>query len=405
MAQKKKSKVVQMTSPENYIRNRARSLPIHECWINSDWNDQRLAQVYVARKHTNQNLTLGLYLVDLNCLGIKDSHYFFNISELEYAELIEHAKTALDMVQTNYLLAHNVVFAGLDYAEDLGFKPHKDFKLSKFILDDDDDTEIMDIECGTNGMPHYIQGPSETPAKSAQIIAHLEKAVGKGNFNFTYGLGEDEDFDDLADLDDELPYTEADIMSSKTFQFKIQLDNISNPTVWRRITVPSYYTFSDLHFAIQVAFGWENAHLYQFSPKGYGSSPTIQEVNEDTGSGFFTEEELDSEETQLSEIFTKEKQKYTYTYDFGDDWVHQITLEKIIPEITQTPALLAGKGKCPPEDCGGPWGFENLKSVLSNPKNPEYEELAEWYGEDSFDADAFDIKKALDYFNQIYNKG
>jgi hypothetical protein len=163
------------------------------------------------------------------------------------------------------------------------------------------------------------------------------------------------------------------------YQFKIQIKEITNPPVWRRILIPAKYSFADFHIAIQVAFGWENAHLYQFSQKGYSSNLIIREPYEDDV--FYTSADIyDSEKTKLSDIFHSEKQKFTYIYDFGDNWHHNITLEKITDEKLLFPRILAGKGACPPEDCGGTWSYMNLKEILNDPKNPEYEEYSEWLG-------------------------
>ena len=114
-----------------------------------------------------------------------------------------------------------------------------------------------------------------------------------------------------------------------TYQFKIQLKNVSNPSVWRKVVVPSHYTFEEFHRVIQFAFGWEQSHLFFFSPTGYNSQPMI-EMNYE-GDDFYEkldDESLNAETTLLSEIFVLEKQKFTYLYDSGDDWKHQITLEK-----------------------------------------------------------------------------
>lgn len=182
-----------------------------------------------------------------------------------------------------------------------------------------------------------------------------------------------------------------------TYQFKIQLKNVSNPTVWRRILVPSDYTFEDFHRVIQFAFGWEFSHLYFFSPTGYNSHPMI-EMNYE-GDEFYEvldESSLDAGTTLLSMIFVTEKQKFTYLYDYGDDWKHQITLEKILQdEKIEKPILLKGQGACPPEDCGGPWRYEDLKVILADKKHPEHKEMKEWLGmrpRDNWDAAAFDLE-------------
>lgn len=179
-----------------------------------------------------------------------------------------------------------------------------------------------------------------------------------------------------------------------TFQFKIQIKGITKPSVWRRLTVPSSFTFYDFHAAIQVAFGWYNAHLFQFSPKGFASEPCIRQIFDDE-IDFGDEDPVDADEIRLSKIFKKEKQKFTYIYDFGDSWEHSILLEKILPENTKIPKLLTGKGKCPQEDCGGVWSYETMKEVLKDPKHEEYEDFAEWLGfeeGETWDAEAFDIE-------------
>jgi hypothetical protein len=165
------------------------------------------------------------------------------------------------------------------------------------------------------------------------------------------------------------------------FQFKIQLKDITRPPVWRTVTVPAQFSFAKLHRVIQAAFGWQNAHLYQFSPQGFGSAPVIsvpypnQDLWEDTSVQL-----LNAAKTKLSDIFTQEKQHYTYIYDFGDNWVHVITLEKITDATAQAATCTGGKGACPPEDCGGPWGYESLKEVLADPKHPEHADMKEWLG-------------------------
>lgn len=178
-------------------------------------------------------------------------------------------------------------------------------------------------------------------------------------------------------------------------QFKIQLNYLTKPTVWRRVTVPDGFTFTKFHRVIQAAFGWEDAHLFQFSPKGWGSSPVIEIPTPDYDEG--EAERLHATKTKLSGIFTKEGQKFVYIYDFGDDWQHSIILEEKLAEETKTATVVAGEGACPPEDCGGFPGYELLKQTLANPKHPEYEDMREWLGlepGEKWDADAFDLAKA-----------
>jgi hypothetical protein len=178
------------------------------------------------------------------------------------------------------------------------------------------------------------------------------------------------------------------------FQFKIQLSNISDPPVWRRLMVPEQFTFLRFHKVIQAAFGWDNYHLFQFSPKGYGSQPNIAIPLEEDD--FFGEEKINASKIKLHAIFTTPKQKYMYIYDFGDDWKHQILLEKITDDKLLCATCTDGKGACPPEDCGGPWGYENLKMILNDPKDPEHAEMKEWLGlskKQKWHSEAFDLEK------------
>ncbi len=181
----------------------------------------------------------------------------------------------------------------------------------------------------------------------------------------------------------------------KTFQFKIQLTYTDDPAVWRRVLVPDEITFADLHLVIQAAFGWENCHMYQFSAKGWGSKPCYQSMDEYEPE---TEDKKDSDATSINEIFKKARQKYTYIYDFGDDWKHEVVLEKIIAEEPPgAPQCIDGAGACPPEDCGGVPGYYNMVEAINNPDHDEHEDMREWMGiakGEKWDVNAFDLEEA-----------
>lgn len=183
---KSKSNSNQPLSPENYIRQKARKLPIDKCLINSNWKTEGLAQIIVSRRHSNGNLTNGIYMVDLLCLGLRDSFCSFNMPESELQELIGNITGEFKMIEVDYILVHNIIFSAIAYADDLGFKPHKEFNtLSKYILEEDDETvELIDIECGMDGKPAFIRTDSFTDAQAASIINQLKKSVGEGNYTF-----------------------------------------------------------------------------------------------------------------------------------------------------------------------------------------------------------------------------
>ena len=140
------------TSVEAQIRTRARNLPIHKCYVNKDWEESQIATILITRKHTNGNITMGNFLVDLKLPGVKDCTYRFNESPLRLDEILERDADMLE--ECDYALVHNIIYAGLEFAEDYGFAPHKYFKTAQFILEEDtDDIPMMEIPLGEDGIP------------------------------------------------------------------------------------------------------------------------------------------------------------------------------------------------------------------------------------------------------------
>ena len=183
------------------------------------------------------------------------------------------------------------------------------------------------------------------------------------------------------------------------FQFKVELKNVVKPSVWRRLIVPNNITFFRFHKVLQAAFGWKTTHLFLFSPGGYGAEPIITVIEEDS-----IKDALPSDKMRLDDIFTTPKQKYSYVYDFGDDWFHRITLEEITEEEITRADCLAGEGACPPEDCGGPGGYEQLKKIMKITHHREHKEMRDWLrlqrGE-TWDADKFDLESVRTALQKI----
>ncbi len=149
-----KKKQPKPLTPENYIKTRARTLPLDQCFVNAEWKETGLANVIVTRKHTNGNLTFGVYLVDMYALGTKDTFFYFN----QPLSVINKIFSSTDFVQLDYVLAHNIIYGGNVYAEDHGFKIHKDFaKLTQYILEiDDERVPLIDLVFGKDGKPVII---------------------------------------------------------------------------------------------------------------------------------------------------------------------------------------------------------------------------------------------------------
>ena len=182
-------------------------------------------------------------------------------------------------------------------------------------------------------------------------------------------------------------------MDNKVYQFKITL-NHSKPPIWRRIQAPETFTFWDLHCAIQDAMGWKDCHLHAFRFRKSKKFRDFYDIGipDDTGLDMGT---LAGWEIDMKKIFKETGTKCIYEYDFGDGWEHVVILEKIITaeKDQKYPSCIAGKRACPPEDCGGLWGYYELIEVLKNPKKERYQELSEWLGNSKIDSESFNPKE------------
>lgn len=197
----------QILSPANYVRQRARSLPLFRCFINEEWEDSGMQHIIIARKHISGNITFCSYLVDTQCLGIKDSIFDFNIPEKDFEEHIDKVNlSGITLMEAGYDLVHNIIHAAWKFAEEIGFQPCKIFlSTTQYMLEEDDDIPYIEIHCGDEeGKPLYIQGELDDEAKANMIIRKLEKNVGIGNFDyFLKSDWDEEEEEDWEDEDDE----------------------------------------------------------------------------------------------------------------------------------------------------------------------------------------------------------
>ena len=183
------------------------------------------------------------------------------------------------------------------------------------------------------------------------------------------------------------------ILQIENYQLKVKI-LLDGHDIWRRILIPSRCTFRHLHWGIQEIFGWFDYHLYEFTVPD-----DTYALEEDTplyvrpikirivdGDDLEIEDYLEPDEyevrydnqTNLREIFS-DTERCLYTYDFGDDWEHEILLEKVVKDShNRFPVLLERKGERPPEDVGGPGGFEEYLRIVSDPESPEYEFMLQW---------------------------
>ena len=163
--------------------------------------------------------------------------------------------------------------------------------------------------------------------------------------------------------------------------------------VWRRVEVPTEIYLNEFHLVIQYVMGWENYHLYHFR---LGCDTFFSELNPDDAFGAIpTGKERSASETTLAALCQQlpRSMKFGYTYDFGDNWGHTITVEAIEQADPNAiyPRLLKAVRRCPPEDCGGPWGYADYLRAIADPDHEQREELLEG-GEPAFDPERVETK-------------
>jgi hypothetical protein len=160
------------------------------------------------------------------------------------------------------------------------------------------------------------------------------------------------------------------------------------PRIWRRVTVGADTTLHKLHWVIQMTMGWTNSHLHQFI---IGNACYSQpEHDPDFEMGWDDEHSV-----RLRDLLWTPGAVFAYEYDFGDNWQHNVVIEAIYPRQKDEtyPLCRSGARACPPEDCGGPPGYERVVASLRDPRDPEHESYLTWLG-GPWDPNVFDIAAA-----------
>ncbi|MEU5722193.1 plasmid pRiA4b ORF-3 family protein [Micromonospora sp. NPDC047738] len=169
------------------------------------------------------------------------------------------------------------------------------------------------------------------------------------------------------------------------YQIKVSLRG-ARPPIWRRLEVPADVSLAQLHVLIQLAFAWTDSHLHVFeTPYGSFGRPDA-DLGHRAASG-----------ATLEQVAPAVGDKLRYTYDFGDNWEHDILVEKVLDRAASVtyPRCVAGRRAAPPEDCGGVWGYGELVEILADPTHPEHGDRLDWLDLDDatdFDPARFDAK-------------
>lgn len=175
----------------------------------------------------------------------------------------------------------------------------------------------------------------------------------------------------------------AEPIGTAGYQLKITLRDV-RPPVWRRVVVPDL-TLGALHEVVQRAMGWDDYHMHVFEARGVYYGRRDPELGH-----------REESKARLSQVLKRAGDKIRYEYDFGDSWEHDIVLEKLVAPVARA-TCTAGRRSCPPEDCGGAWGYEELIGIMADASHERHEETSEWLAETqggSFDPEFFDVAAA-----------
>lgn len=395
MAKKTKQQPQQL-SPERFIRERGRSIPVEKCYLDLEsLKELGEGQAVIVRQHKGGKRTIGAFLIDAWCRGVRDAFYVARMEESDHEDFMDRllGNPAQHLEEVPYEVLHNWVFGALEYAAEAGLAPHKDFAVARYLLEDDEDERIpiIEYEFGLNGKHHLVCNSMDEFLRLKPVLdAHL------GEGNYTWGTnpfgGVDADDEDWEEDDDDWDGSIDFRADEEVFRLtlRIELANVK-PPVWRKVEVPSNMLLDSFHELIQTVMGWENEHLHAFRTKE-------RSIEED--------EEL---ELAVGDLLEKEGSKFTYEYDFGDGWVHKITLQKMeaTDPLDRTIRVIGGKNACPPEDFGGPWYYTDFVAAWNSGDKKhlkkEFGETLEWLGDD-FDPAYLDLEEVQEYVEDMFGE-
>lgn len=196
MAKKKNNNPGQALSPTRYIKERGRTVPIYKCYMEEDALESGEANIMVIRKHKDGKYTIAVYLVDFFCCGVKDSFYRLWLDSSEFEEIQDRYIRGRNMMEIDYVEAHNRIFGAIAWAEDAGIEPDKSFFLTQYLLEEDDDrVPLIEYEYGKNGHHCLI---TLTRLEASKYMGALKKNLGT---DFEVHI-EEEDLDDLMGEED-----------------------------------------------------------------------------------------------------------------------------------------------------------------------------------------------------------
>mgnify|MGYP002279009582 CR=1 FL=1 len=169
----------------------------------------------------------------------------------------------------------------------------------------------------------------------------------------------------------------------KVYDLHVELEHIE-PVIWRRLLVPARITLPKLHDLLQVAMGWTDSHLHCFhiGERTFGmAGADLEELGM-----------LDERRRTLESVLGDSLREFVYEYDFGDGWRHWIEVERVARPNPDWfyPLCIAGERAAPPDDVGGPPGYEQFLAAIKDSAHEDHDSMLTWVG-GAFDPEGFDL--------------
>lgn len=200
---KKKNKAngQSIMSDKQFIKEVVRQVPIAECYMDTDYEESGLSYVIVARKHKSEKYTIGCYMIDTFCVGLKDTYYYVRIDEEEYKKIIERV-VETGATKVAYEEAHNLIYGAIAFAEEVGIMPIKDFELTKYILEEDtEEIPLIEYNYGKDGKYYLV---ASNRLEASKYLPFLEENLESEEYSFVIDGEENEEDDGLSLFRDNL---------------------------------------------------------------------------------------------------------------------------------------------------------------------------------------------------------
>jgi len=243
---KKKAQSQQFMSPEKFLKERMRSVPIGKCYITKGYEKSGYGNIIVSREHTGGRISFAIYMVDFWCLGVKDSFYKLRVEAYEFLQTVyDMTERLMGIQEISYEGAHNLIYGAVAFAEEAGIAPCKEFALGQYFLEEDtEDIPLIEYEFGKEGK-HWLVAKDQLELST--YLPTLQKNLSEDQYHYTVGVDDEEDMDD--DWDDD--WNDEDDWDDEE-DFDEDEEEMINSDFYRYNAYPYTYRFKNLPSSLEL---------------------------------------------------------------------------------------------------------------------------------------------------------